>query len=50
MVTDKLQVMRMCDHVLVMHNGGIAESGTYDEVDGAERSLRVSCGGWGVGE
>ncbi len=32
MVTHKLPVMRMCDRILVMHEGKIAEQGTYDEL------------------
>ena len=31
-ITHKLPVMRMCDRVLVMHEGKIAEQGTYDEL------------------
>lgn len=29
-VTHKLQMMRMCDRILVMHDGVIAEQGTYE--------------------
>lgn len=32
MVTHKLPVMRMCDRILVVHDGVIAEHGTYDEL------------------
>jgi ATP-binding cassette, subfamily B (MDR/TAP), member 1 len=32
MVTHKLQVMRMCDRILVVHDGEIGESGTYDQL------------------
>ena len=32
MVTHKLPLMRMCDRILVMHEGKIAEQGTYDEL------------------
>ncbi|KAI9448648.1 P-loop containing nucleoside triphosphate hydrolase protein [Russula earlei] len=32
MITHKLPVMRMCDRILVMHEGKIAEQGTYDEL------------------
>ncbi|CAL1709774.1 unnamed protein product [Somion occarium] len=32
MVTHKLPVMRMCDRILVVHEGTIAEEGTYDEL------------------
>ena len=32
MVTHKLQVMRMCDRILVVDNGRIAEQGTYQQL------------------
>lgn len=32
MVTHKLPVMQMCDRILVVHNGTIAEQGTYHEL------------------
>lgn len=32
MVTHKLPVMRMCDRILVLHEGAIAEQGTYEEL------------------
>lgn len=32
MVTHKLQVMQMCDRILVVHDGAIAEQGTYLEL------------------
>ncbi|TFK31480.1 P-loop containing nucleoside triphosphate hydrolase protein [Crucibulum laeve] len=32
MVTHKLQVMRMCDRILVVHDGQVAEQGTYEEL------------------
>jgi ATP-binding cassette, subfamily B (MDR/TAP), member 1 len=32
MITHKLPVMRMCDRILVMHEGKIAEQGTYDQL------------------
>ncbi|KZT00697.1 P-loop containing nucleoside triphosphate hydrolase protein [Laetiporus sulphureus 93-53] len=31
-VTHKLQMMRMCDRILVVHDGVIAEEGTYEEL------------------
>ncbi|KAJ6558138.1 P-loop containing nucleoside triphosphate hydrolase protein [Mycena capillaripes] len=32
MITHKIPVMRMCDRLLVVHDGRIAEQGTYDEL------------------
>lgn len=32
MVTHKLAVMRMCDRILVVHDGEIAEHGTYEQL------------------
>ncbi|EKM56629.1 uncharacterized protein PHACADRAFT_253850 [Phanerochaete carnosa HHB-10118-sp] len=32
MVTHKLQVMQMCDRILVIHEGALAEQGTYHEL------------------
>ncbi|KAH8101736.1 P-loop containing nucleoside triphosphate hydrolase protein [Cristinia sonorae] len=32
MVTHKLPVMRMCDRIVVIHDGVVAEQGTYDEL------------------
>ncbi|CAK5264612.1 unnamed protein product [Mycena citricolor] len=32
MVTHKLPVMQMCDRILVVHDGRIAEQGTYDQL------------------
>ncbi|KAJ7152997.1 P-loop containing nucleoside triphosphate hydrolase protein, partial [Mycena filopes] len=32
MITHKIPVMRMCDRLLVVHEGRIAEEGTYDEL------------------
>jgi ATP-binding cassette subfamily B (MDR/TAP) protein 1 len=32
MVTHKLPVMRMCDRIWVMHEGAVAEDGTYEEL------------------
>ncbi|TDL27874.1 P-loop containing nucleoside triphosphate hydrolase protein [Rickenella mellea] len=32
MVTHKLQIMQMCDRILVMHDGAIAEQGTYEDL------------------
>lgn len=32
MITHKLPVMRMCDRILVVHEGTIAEQGTYEEL------------------
>jgi ATP-binding cassette subfamily B (MDR/TAP) protein 1 len=32
MVTHKLPVMRMCDRILVVHEGKLAEQGTYEEL------------------
>ncbi|KAJ7119608.1 P-loop containing nucleoside triphosphate hydrolase protein [Mycena epipterygia] len=32
MITHKVPVMRMCDRILVVHEGCIAEQGTYDEL------------------
>jgi ATP-binding cassette subfamily B (MDR/TAP) protein 1 len=32
MITHKIPVMRMCDRLLVVHDGRIAEEGTYDEL------------------
>ncbi|KAJ7302356.1 P-loop containing nucleoside triphosphate hydrolase protein [Mycena albidolilacea] len=32
MITHKVPVMRMCDRLLVVHEGRIAETGTYDEL------------------
>lgn len=32
MVTHKLPVMRMCDRIVVVHEGRVAEQGTYDEL------------------
>jgi ATP-binding cassette subfamily B (MDR/TAP) protein 1 len=32
MVTHKLPVMQMCDRILVVHEGGIAEHGSYDQL------------------
>ena len=32
MVTHKLQVMQMCDRILVVHDGAVAEQGTYHEL------------------
>ncbi|KAF7798175.1 hypothetical protein EIP86_009392 [Pleurotus ostreatoroseus] len=32
MVTHKLQVMRMCDRIAVVHDGKIAEQGTYQQL------------------
>ncbi|KAJ7641490.1 P-loop containing nucleoside triphosphate hydrolase protein [Roridomyces roridus] len=32
MITHKVPVMRMCDRVLVVHEGRIAEQGSYDEL------------------
>ncbi|KAL6309463.1 P-loop containing nucleoside triphosphate hydrolase protein [Sparassis latifolia] len=31
-VTHKLQMMRMCDRILVVHDGAIAEQGTYESL------------------
>ncbi|OJT10679.1 Multidrug resistance protein 1 [Trametes pubescens] len=31
-VTHKLQMMRMCDRILVVHDGVVAEQGTYDQL------------------
>jgi len=33
-VTHKLQMMRMCDRILVVHDGAIAEEGTYQSLMG----------------
>jgi ATP-binding cassette subfamily B (MDR/TAP) protein 1 len=32
MVTHKLQAMRMCDRILVIHEGAVAEHGTYEQL------------------
>ncbi|KAF7361389.1 hypothetical protein MSAN_01171800 [Mycena sanguinolenta] len=32
MITHKIPVMKMCDRLLVVHDGRIAEDGTYDEL------------------
>jgi energy-coupling factor transporter ATP-binding protein EcfA2 len=32
MITHKLPVMRMCDRILVVHEGKVAEQGTYEEL------------------
>ena len=32
MVTHKIAAMKMCDRILVVHDGAIAESGTFDEL------------------
>lgn len=51
MVTHKLPVMRMCDRILVIHNGEVAEHGTYEtlmEKKGVFATL-ASGGEW-VGE
>ncbi|KAI0062541.1 P-loop containing nucleoside triphosphate hydrolase protein [Artomyces pyxidatus] len=32
MVTHKLPIMRMCDRILVIHEGTVAEQGTYEEL------------------
>ncbi len=32
MITHKLPVMRMCDRIIVVHEGKIAEQGSYDEL------------------
>ncbi|KAJ6510566.1 P-loop containing nucleoside triphosphate hydrolase protein [Mycena sanguinolenta] len=32
MITHKIPVMKMCDRLLVVHDGRIAEEGTYDEL------------------
>ncbi|THH19333.1 hypothetical protein EW146_g1804 [Bondarzewia mesenterica] len=32
MVTHKLPVMQMCDRILVIHKGSVAEQGTYEEL------------------
>jgi ATP-binding cassette subfamily B (MDR/TAP) protein 1 len=32
MVTHKLQVMRTCDRILVIHEGAVAEQGTYEQL------------------
>ncbi|KAH9000642.1 P-loop containing nucleoside triphosphate hydrolase protein [Lactarius hatsudake] len=32
MITHKLPVMRMCDRIVVVHEGRIAEQGTYDQL------------------
>ena len=31
-VTHKLPMMRMCDRILVLHGGAVAEQGTYEEL------------------
>ncbi|KAJ2935750.1 hypothetical protein H1R20_g1344, partial [Candolleomyces eurysporus] len=32
MVTHKLQVMLMCDRIIVVHDGEIKEQGTYEQL------------------
>lgn len=32
MITHKLPIMQMCDRILVMHEGAVAEEGTYDDL------------------
>ena len=51
MVTHKLPVMRMCDRILVVHEGRVVEEGRYEELmrrKGVFRSL-ANAGEW-VGE
>ncbi|CAA7263408.1 unnamed protein product [Cyclocybe aegerita] len=51
MVTHKLQVMLMCDRILVLHEGEVAEQGTYEEL--MERKgvfATLASGGEWVGE
>ncbi|KAF9462182.1 P-loop containing nucleoside triphosphate hydrolase protein [Collybia nuda] len=51
MVTHKLPVMQMCDRILVVHEGIIAEQGTYDQL--MERKgvfAKLASGGEWVGE
>jgi len=51
MVTHKLQVMLMCDRILVVHEGEVAEQGTYEQL--MERKgvfATLASGGEWVGE
>ncbi|KDR66454.1 hypothetical protein GALMADRAFT_1152567 [Galerina marginata CBS 339.88] len=51
MVTHKLQVMQMCDRIVVLHEGGVVEEGTYRElVDRKGVFAQLASGGEWVGE
>lgn len=48
LITHKLPLMRMCDHIVVMHEGAVVEQGTYDalmDARGAFFSL-ANAGEW----
>lgn len=51
MITHKLPVMRICDRILVMHEGKIAEQGTYEELVGQKGVFaQLASGGEWSGE
>ena len=51
MITHKLPVMRMCDRILVMDKGRIAEQGTFDELIGKKGVFaQLASGGEWAGE
>jgi ATP-binding cassette subfamily B (MDR/TAP) protein 1 len=51
MVTHKLPAMRICDRILVIHNGEVAEQGTYESLmDRKGVFAQLASGGEWVGE
>lgn len=46
MITHKVPVMRMCDRLLVVHEGRIAEVGTYDELIQRQGVFAALVRGW----
>ena len=51
LITHKLPVMRMCDRILVMDRGRIAEQGTFDELIGKKGVFaQLASGGEWAGE
>ena len=51
LITHKLPVMRMCDRILVMDRGRIAEQGTFEELIGKKGVFaQLANGGEWAGE